>query len=120
MPWSNQSGGGGGWKGGGGGGPWGQGQGGGGGQPPDLEEMLKRSQDRMKKVMRGGGGMPGPLAFLFGAVAVAVVAWYGFLLPGQSGRAWCRPAFWRVCAPGAARPALPASLSHRGSESCPK
>ncbi len=76
MPWSNQSGGGGGWKG-GGGGPWGQGQGG-GGQPPDLEEMLKRSQDRMKKVMRGGGGMPGPLAFLFGAVAVAVVAWYGF------------------------------------------
>ena len=56
MPWSNQNGGGGGWKGGGGGGPWGQGPGG-GGQPPDLEEMLKRSQDRMKKVMRGGGGM---------------------------------------------------------------
>ena len=85
MPWSNQSGGGsnggGGWKGGsggsgggGGGGPWGQGP---GSQPPDLEEMLKRSQDRMKQVMHGGG-IPGPLAFLAAAVAVAVVGWYAF------------------------------------------
>jgi len=79
MPWSNQSGGGGngggGWKGGGGGGgPWGQGP---GSQPPDLEEMLKRSQDRMKQVMHGGG-IPGPLAFLAAVVAAAVVAWYAF------------------------------------------
>jgi membrane protease subunit HflK len=78
MPWSNQSGGGGnggGWKGGGGGGgPWGQGP---GNQPPDLEEMLKRSQDRMKQVMHGGG-VPGPLAFLAAVVAAAVVAWYAF------------------------------------------
>lgn len=88
MPWSNQSGGGssgggggggGGWKGGsgsggGGGGPWGQGP---GSQPPDLEEMLKRSQDRMKQVMRGGG-VPGPLAFLAAVVAAAVIAWYAF------------------------------------------
>ena len=67
MPWSNQSGGGGGgWK--GGGGPWGQGP---GSQPPDLEDMLKRSQDRMKQVMHGGG-IPGPLVFLAAAAAVAV------------------------------------------------
>jgi membrane protease subunit HflK len=73
MPWSNQSGGGGGgWK--GGGGPWGQGP---GSQPPDLEDMLKRSQDRMKQVMHGGG-IPGPLVFLAAAAAVAVVAWYAF------------------------------------------
>jgi membrane protease subunit HflK len=82
MPWSNQSGGGGGWKGGsGGGGPWGQGPrggGGGGGQPPDLEEILKRGQDKMKQAMGGGGGVPGPLLFLAGAVAVAVVAWNAF------------------------------------------
>jgi membrane protease subunit HflK len=71
MPWSNQSGGGG-WK--GGGGPWGQGP---GGQPPDLEEMLKRSQDRVKQVMHGGG-VPGPLIFLAAAAACAVVAWYAF------------------------------------------
>jgi len=75
MPWSNQSGGGGGgWKGGGGGGPWGQGP---GSQPPDLEEMLKRSQDRMKQVMHGGG-VPGPLLFLAGVAAVLLIAWYGF------------------------------------------
>ena len=79
MPWSNQSGGGsgngGGWKGGGGGGgPWGQGP---GNQPPDLEEMLKRSQDRMKQVMHGGG-VPGPLAFLAAVAAAAVVGWYAF------------------------------------------
>jgi membrane protease subunit HflK len=77
MPWSNQGGGsGGGWKGGGGGGPWGQGPG--GGQPPDLEEMLKRSQDRMKQVMHGGRGVPGPLIFLLAAAGAAVVAWYAF------------------------------------------
>jgi modulator of FtsH protease HflK len=74
MPWSNQSGGGsgngGGWKGGGGGGPWGQG-------PGNLEEMLKRSQDRMKQVMHGGG-VPGPLAFLAAVAAAAVVGWYAF------------------------------------------
>ena len=79
MPWSNQSGGG------NNGGPWGQGPGsggsgggsGGGGQPPDLEEMLKRSQDRMKQV-RGGSGLPGPLLVLAGAAAIGVIVWNAF------------------------------------------
>jgi modulator of FtsH protease HflK len=71
MPWSNQSGGGGGWK---SGGPWGQGP---GNQPPDLEDMLKRSQDRVKQVMHGGG-VPGPLIFLIAAVGCAILAWYAF------------------------------------------
>jgi membrane protease subunit HflK len=84
MPWSNQNGGG--WRsggggggsggGGGGGGPWGQGPGG-GGQQPDLEEILKRGQDRLKQVMPGAG-IPGPLLFLLSAVALAVVAFYAF------------------------------------------
>jgi membrane protease subunit HflK len=53
MPWSNQSGGGG-WK---GGGPWGQGPtGSSGGQSPDLEEMLRKGQDRLKQAIPGGGG----------------------------------------------------------------
>lgn len=85
MPWSNQGGGKGGkggggpWGsgGGGGGGPWGSGGGGGNQQPPDLEEMLKRSQDRMKQAMHGSG-VPGPLLFLAAAVAVGVVAWQAF------------------------------------------
>lgn len=62
MPWNNQSGGNG--SGGGGSrGPWGRGpQGGGGGggggsQPPDLEELLRRSQERLRHLMpRGPGG----------------------------------------------------------------
>ena len=60
MPWSNQSGGG--WKsngggGGGSGGPWGSGpQGGGGPTPPDLEELIRRSQDKLKTALPGGGG----------------------------------------------------------------
>ena len=92
MPWSNQ--GGGGRKGGGGngGGPWGQG-GGGGNQPPDLDEILRRGQDRVKKVIRGGGGGPGggpgggggsgdgvPRSFMFllGMLLLASIAYYGF------------------------------------------
>ena len=76
MPWSNQSGGGG-WKSGGGngGGPWGQGPS--GGQPPDLEEMLKRGQDKVKQVMHGGG-IPGPLLFIVAMIACAVIAWQAF------------------------------------------
>ncbi|WP_333822703.1 FtsH protease activity modulator HflK [Pinisolibacter sp.] len=60
MPWSNQNGGGG-WKG-GGGGPWGQpprGPSGGGNQPPDLEELLRRSQEKLKDWLPGGGGSGG-------------------------------------------------------------
>jgi len=67
MPWTNQGGGGGGgpWgppPGGGGGGqnPWGRPSGGGGGgggpQPPDLEELLRRSQSRLKNAIPGGFG----------------------------------------------------------------
>jgi modulator of FtsH protease HflK len=53
MPWSNQ---GGGWQGGGGQGPWGGRPGGGGQQPPDLEELLRRSQEKVKRLFPGGSG----------------------------------------------------------------
>ncbi len=58
MPWSNQNGGGnGGWQGGGGRGPWGQPpQGGGGQQPPDLEDLIRKGQERLKDFIPGGGG----------------------------------------------------------------
>jgi len=52
MPWSNQGGGpwGSGPK-----GPWGSGpQSGGGSTPPDLEDLLRRSQDKLKNVLPGG------------------------------------------------------------------
>lgn len=79
MPWNNNTGGGG--KGpwgnnngsGGGGGPWGggpkgNGGGGGGNQPPDLEEMLRKGQDRIKQVIPGGGGTSNSL--IAGAVLI--------------------------------------------------
>ena len=78
MPWSNQGGGGGGWQGGGGGrGPWGQGPGGGGPQPPNLEELLKRGQDRFKKSLPGGvGGSRGLIIVVL--IALAVWGFTGF------------------------------------------
>ena len=74
MPWSNQSGGGGG--GGGGQGPWGSGGGGGGGsqQPPDLEEMFRKGQDRLKSLIPGGGGS---VLGVFLVLAVVVAVWLG-------------------------------------------
>jgi membrane protease subunit HflK len=56
MPWSNQNGGGP-WGGGGKNqGPWNQGPNRprGGGTPPDLDEIIRRSQDRLKNVLPGG------------------------------------------------------------------
>lgn len=61
MPWENKGGGGGPWGGGGsggssnGGGPWGRGGGGGGQKPPDLEEIIRRGQDRFKGFLPSGG-----------------------------------------------------------------
>jgi membrane protease subunit HflK len=84
MPWSNQSGGG--RK--GGGGPWGQGPSGGPHQQPDLEELLKRSQDKLKQVMPGGGGPPGLLVFLVmlaGALLVGYFAFFFMVRPNEAG-----------------------------------
>jgi membrane protease subunit HflK len=89
MPWSSQGGGGSGGDGGRkGGGPWGQGPwgtGGGGKEPPDLDEILRRGQDRMRQVMRGGGsgggfggGVPKSFLFLVAMLLLAGVAFYGF------------------------------------------
>ena len=71
MPWSNQPGGpwGSGPK-----GPWGSGpqpSGGGGSRPPDLEEILRRSQDRLRSFLPGNLGGRG-IALI---VLVVVVLW---------------------------------------------
>src|SRR5258707_594967 len=72
MPWSNQ--GGGPWGSGGGGskGPWGSGPQSSGPNPPDLEELLRRSQDKLKSVLPGGS--LGSRGFAIIALA-AVVLW---------------------------------------------
>ncbi len=79
MPWNSQGGGGSPW-GGGGGGPWGGqrppggggGGGAGGGQQPNIEEMLRRSQDRVRRFMPGGFGSPMSILLI---VAVILVIW---------------------------------------------
>jgi modulator of FtsH protease HflK len=82
MPWQNQSSGGGGgggpWGGSGGGqGPWGGGSsGGGGGNPPDLDEVLRKSQDKLKQLFPGGGS--GKMLVLIGLLAVGVWLLTGF------------------------------------------
>ncbi len=72
MPWKNQSGGGGPWGTGGGGGGGGQGPWGGGGRPPDLEEMLRKGQDRVKRLLPGGFGRGRALVFI---LLVGFVLW---------------------------------------------
>jgi len=74
MPWSNQGGGPWGSGGGGGGskGPWGSGPQSSGPTPPDLEELLRRSQDKLKSVLPGGS--LGSRGFAIIAL-VAVVLW---------------------------------------------
>ncbi|HEX6956789.1 MAG TPA: FtsH protease activity modulator HflK [Ferrovibrio sp.] len=80
MPWSNQ---GGGWQGGGGGrGPWGQGPRGGGPSgggfggpnPPNLEELLRRGQERFRGMMPGGDVSGRGILLL---ILVAVAIWLG-------------------------------------------
>lgn len=86
MPWNDKSGGGGGpWGGGGnnnggggGGGPWGQGPRGPGGpqgNPPDLEDIIRRGQDRLKQALPGGGGAS---PALFGLIGLGLVAFWLF------------------------------------------
>jgi len=80
MPWNNQNGGGGGpWGGGGsggGGGPWGQGPRPSGpqGSPPDLEDIIRRGQDKLKRALPGGGGSSAMVLGLLGAGLLALWA----------------------------------------------
>src|SRR6266576_4955784 len=61
-----------------GGGPWGPAPSGGPPKQPDLEQLLKRGQDKFKQVMPGGPGLPGSLMFLVVVVLAAILAFYAF------------------------------------------
>jgi modulator of FtsH protease HflK len=74
MPWTNQGGGGGGPWGGGGRGPWGSGPQSPGPTPPDLEEILRRGQDKLLRVLPGGNLGGRGLALIF----LGVLALWGF------------------------------------------
>jgi membrane protease subunit HflK len=74
MPWSNQGGGpwGSGPK-----GPWGSGPQSSGPTPPDLEDLLRRSQDKLKNVLPGGN-LGGKGFALIGLAALAIWGFSGF------------------------------------------
>lgn len=86
MPWNSQ--GGGGWQGGGGQGPWGNRPGGSGGgqQPPDLEELIRKSQEKVKSLFPGGGGGGG------GKLSAKAIGLVALVLVGL----WLASGFYRV------------------------
>ena len=95
---SDQGGGGGPWGGGGGQGPWGRGP---GGSAPDFEEMLRKGQDRLKKILPGGLGGKGGIAII---AVIALVLWglTGFyrVLPDEEGVVLRFGQFVRTATPG--------------------
>ena len=92
MPWNSQ----------GGGGPWGNGGGnkggqnpwgkrpsggnGGGSTPPDLDEMIRKGQERLKKMFPGGGGGAKGIV-LIGLAIIGIWLLTGFyrVQPGEQG-----------------------------------
>jgi len=73
-----------------GGGPWGGGGNGGGGggrgpQPPDIEEILRKSQDKVESLLPGGGGAKGLVLLLFAVVAVWSFSGVYRVSPGEQG-----------------------------------
>ena len=96
MPWSNQGGGGGPWGGGGGSGsggggggksPWGgRGPGGGGQQPPDIDEVIRQGQARLKRMLPSGmGGSTGITLIVIGLLALWVFSGLYRVQPNQQG-----------------------------------
>ena len=76
-PWGGGSGGGSGGGGGNGGGPWGGGGGGPSGpKPPDIEDLIRKSQDKIKNLLPGGGGVNSSIIAVIAVLVFAV--WFGF------------------------------------------
>ena len=77
MTWSNQGGGGGGPRGSGGKRPWGSGPQSSGPRPPDLEEILRHGQEKLRRVLPGGN-LGGKGFALLGLAAIALWGFSGF------------------------------------------
>ncbi|HZL58355.1 MAG TPA: FtsH protease activity modulator HflK [Stellaceae bacterium] len=104
MSWQN--------SGGGGGGPWGRGGGGGGFQPPDFEQVLRRAQEKLRRLLPGGIG-PGRGVIV--ALAAVILVWIasGFyrVEPDEIGIVLRFGAFDRRTTPGL-NYHLPAPIEH--------
>jgi membrane protease subunit HflK len=98
MPWNNQNGG----RQGGGRGPWGNGPSH-GNSPPDLEELLKRSQEKLGQWLpRGGRGLGGSGATIAGLIVLVIWLLSGVYVvnPDEQGVVLRFGAFNRVTTPG--------------------
>ena len=94
MPWNPQGGGGGGQ------GPWGRGPSG-GPQPPDIEEILRRGQDRFKKfIPSGSGGSRGLFLIILAAVAIWLASGFYRVQPGVEGVELLFGKFVKTTTPG--------------------
>jgi len=80
MSWNNQ--------GGGGGGPWGgggSGGSGGGGRPPDLEELMRQGQDKLRGLMGGFGSSRSIILIILIAAAVWAASGFYRVQPDEQG-----------------------------------
>lgn len=90
MPWNQQ--------GGGGQGPWGRGP---GTPPPDVEELLRRSQDKFKNVMPGGfGSSRGFILVVIAAIAIWMFSGVYKVQPEEQGVELLFGKFVKVTTPG--------------------
>ena len=90
MAWNQQ--------GGGGQGPWGRGP---GTPPPDVEELLRRSQDKFKNLMPGGISSPrGFILIVLGVIAIWMFSGFYRVQPGEQGVELLFGKFVKVTAPG--------------------
>jgi modulator of FtsH protease HflK len=88
MPWNQGGGpwGGGGSGGGGGQSPWGRPPGGMGPQPPNIEELLKRGQDKVRRLLPGGmGSGKGIILLVLAALVVWVFTGFYRVQPDEQG-----------------------------------
>lgn len=91
MPWNSQGGGGpwgGGGNNGGGQNPWGQrpqGGGGGGNTPPDFDEMIRKGQERLKRLFPGGGGYKGFVLIGIAVIGLWLLTGFYRVQPGEQG-----------------------------------
>ena len=80
---------------------------------PEIEDLLKRGQDKLRQAMPSGSGLPGSIAFLVATVLAAILAYYAFTFRVNPDEQGVVMRFGKVSSPGAARPALSHALSDR-------
>ena len=112
-------------------GPWGQGPSGppgrgGGNQPPDLEELIRKSQERLRQILPGGGGTSGGFGRgqWLAVLALVLLGWLymsaNTIKPDESGLVLSLGSYHRTVGPGLHFAIWPVETHRDGSASRPK